>query len=260
MKVSRHSTGQLVLETRPNWLLMAIATVLVLMGAYMAVIPGKEVVLDCERKGTMGICTITENFMYGKRLVVRIPLRLIQGAQASPASVSQNYKFSRLELLVADGRGPFPVTWYGSQESATAAVARITEYVGNPHDIFLKLNVDRRPFFLAVGGLILAMGLGMFLWGAQMSRSTFCENLQHVTIRRFSWRGVRSIVYPFGEIADLHVGGIRQDCNLFLRLNSGQLVPLSSSADMEAMVGPRKIRAIREGTAEQIKSYCRLTV
>lgn len=255
MKVSQNTQGQLVLETRPNWLMVLLSTILIALGAYIAVFPGKETVLDCERKGTVGDCAIIENQTYGRRLVVRIPMRLIQGAQATPAAISKSYRFSRLELLVNDGKGPFPFTWYGSHEAATAAALRIREYLADPHEVFLKLSVDRRPFFFAVGGVLLAMGLAMLGFGAQSLRSTFSPGDGTVTVRRLSWRGLKAATYPFAAIADLHVGGIRQDCNLFLKLESGQLVALSTSADMEAMVGPRRIRAIREGTAERVRAF-----
>ncbi|MDB5102093.1 MAG: hypothetical protein JWM80_6514, partial [Cyanobacteria bacterium RYN_339] len=53
-----------------------------------------------------------------------------------------------------------------------------------------------------------------------------------------------------------HVAGIAGDCQLYMQLESGRKVTLSASTDMQSMMGPRRIRAIRLEEAQRIRDFC----
>ena len=61
---------------------------------------------------------------------------------------------------------------------------------------------------------------------------------------------------PFDEITHFEVAGIAKDCNMYLHRRSGRPVPLSLSTDWEAMVGPRRLTVVRQGTADRLRAFC----
>jgi hypothetical protein len=257
MQIHDQVPGELSLHTRPNHLFTAAGVVLVGMGLFGALMFGKVTQLTCTRTGAnAGTFELRESSLRGTRLVTRIPLKLLVGAEVVPHAF-QGANYHQLDLILNDGYdAPFHLFWYGSGAEARADADRLMAFRRTPGLSAITLERDRRPFFFGVGALIAALG-GLFgLWGSQSLRATFSRGAGQVTVRRESWLGVREAVYPLGAIASFDVGGIRQDCNLFMVLRSGQRVALSASSDLDATGGPRRVRAQRQGVASRVAAFC----
>lgn len=260
MRIDDQPPHRLVLTTRPNWLLLVVAVVMLVLGGVVATLPAKSTALACTRVGPgEGHCQIVETHLLSRRTVVRFPMGMLLGAEAVPIPWgSGERRFYRLMLAIDDGHGPYYFAWYGDGKAARAAADRITEYAAGEHDVFLRIVNDKRPFFFAVAGALAALSGAFFLWGAQRLTVSFDGAAGLVTIRRRNWRGVREEAHPIEAIAGFHVADWRHDCRLSLVLASGREVPLSASFDAGSFGGPRRVRAERLETAGRLRAFCRL--
>lgn len=259
MQVFEPSPTQLKLWTRPNWLIMLMGAVLILLGIVAAVVPGKATSLTITRTGPeVGGAEIHLLTAFRDIRVVRIPLRMLAGAMATPQSFNgHDAHFYHLDLDVRDGLGgPFYVSWYANRALVQAEAARINAFLADPKAHELVVLNDKRPFYFSVGGFIAFMGLILLFWGSLAVRATFDRALQHVTVHQRGFLGTNVIQVPFAEIRDFHVAGIRGDCLLYMELADGRKVSLSASTDMQSMIGPTKIRAIRLEEAQRIRDFC----
>lgn len=257
MRIADLPPHRLVLTTRPNWLLLLVGAVMLIMGLVVATLPAKSTALSCTRVGPgEGHCKIVETHLLSRRTVVRFPIGMLLGAEAVPLRWGKSERgFYRLMLAIDDGDGPYYFAWYGDGEAARRAAARISEYAGGEHDVFLSIVNDKRPFFFTVAGALVAFGGLLLAWGAQRLTAVFDGEARTVSIQRRSWRGRQEARYPFSAIAGFDVGGWRQDSQLSLLLASGDRVALSATFDAASFGGPRRVRALRLETAERLRRF-----
>jgi hypothetical protein len=191
--------------------------------------------------------------------MVRIPLRMLEGAMVTPQSFNgHEAHFYHLDLDVRDGMGAFYFAWYANREKAAQEAARINAFLADPKQHELVVVNDKRPFYFPVGGFIAFIGLILGLWGSLGVRATFDRERGRVTVHQRGMLGTQVVDVPFTEIEGFHVAGISGDCLLYMQLANGHKVALSASTDMQSMIGPRKIRAIRLEEAQRIREFCSL--
>jgi hypothetical protein len=257
MQVYEPTPDHLALWTKPNWLVMALGMLMILLGCTAAVVPAKATTLTITRWApAMGGGEIHHTNLVRDRRIVRIPLRMLAGAMVTPGRIGGRESFYRLDLDVRDGEGPFFFAWYGNKAAATADAARINAFVASKDLGELVVQNDKRPFYVPLGSLIAFIGITFLFWSSLGVRATFDRLSRQVTVLRRGLLGTNVDVVAFGDIKDFKVAGISGDCQLYLELNSGRKVTLSSSTDLQNMIGPRRIRAIRLDEAERLRAFC----
>lgn len=257
MQIFEPNPGQLALRTRPNWLIMLLGTLLVLVGFMAAAVPGKATTLTLTRDAHgLGAGEIHVITMFREFRVVRIPLRLLSGAAVDPVKFVGVPSCYHLDLDVSDGLGAMYFSWYANKERVEREVARIDHFVADPTQHSLVITNDKRPFYYPVGALIAFVGLTLLLWASLGVNVTVDQPSARVFVARKGLLGSYTDVVPFGDIKGFEVAGIAGDCQLYIQLASGRRVTLSSSTDMQNMVGPRRIRAIRLEEAQRLRAFC----
>lgn len=258
MRIQEPTPQHLSLWTTPNWLLMVLGIIVIMLGTIAATVPGKATTLSISRTAPgAGACDITETTMFAVKRVVRIPLRMLRAAEVEPGLIGGKTAFYHLNLDVDDGKGEFYFAWYGNKDAASADAARINAFLASGTARSLTVQNDKRRFYFPFGGVLVFLGVVLLFWGSGSLRATFDREGSQVRIIRRGLLGTNLDAIPFHEIEDFHVAGISGDCQLFMKLSSGRKVLLTSSTDMQNMVGPRKIRAIRLEEADRLRDFCR---
>lgn len=258
MKVYEPAPGKLALLTRPNWLLMLLGIFLVLMGLVAAGLPGKSTELTLSRDrfhtgaGEIHVKTIIRDFR-----VVRIPLRLLKGAVVTPGTIGGRASFYHLDLDVRDGLGLLYFAWYADKRRVEADAATINRFIADPTQTYAFVANDKRGIYYPLGGAIAAIGLVLLLWSSLGVRVLADQGANRLTVWRRGMLGTHQSIIPFDQIQDFRVAGITGDCQLFVELKTGRKVTLSASSDMQNMIGPTRIRPIRQEEADRLREFCR---
>jgi hypothetical protein len=258
MQVFEPTPNQLALWTRPNWLIMLMGGILIVLGVIAAVVPGKATTLTITRTGpSVGGAEIHVTTAFRDYRIVRIPLRMLEGAMVTPQSFNgHDAHFYHLDLDVRDGLGAFYFAWYANHEKVAAEAARINAFLADPKAHELVVVNDKRPFYFPVGGFIAFMGLTLLFWGSLAVRAMFDREHRRVTVHQRGFLGTNVVEVPFTAVQGIHVAGITGDCLLYMELEGGRKVSLSASTDMQSMIGPSRIRAIRLAEAQRIREFC----
>ena len=257
LQVYEPTPDNLALWTKPNWLVMLLGALMVVLGCVTAVVPGKATTLTLTRAPSgLGAGEVHITTMFRDYRIVRIPLRMLHGAVVNAGSLIGPRAFYHLDLDVRDDMGGLYLSWYANHDRVARDAASINAFVADPKARQLVIINDKRPLYFPLGGFIAFIGLTLLFWGSLGVRATFDRMASQVVVRRRSLLGTNVDVIPFTDIKEFHVAGIAGDCQLYMELASGRKVNLSSSTDHQNMVGPRRIRAIRLEEAARIRDFC----
>src|SRR5690606_24364111 len=102
-------------------------------------------------------------------------------------------------------------------------------------------------------------GLVFLLWGSGRLQVTFSRPDGRVRVVHSGLLGTKSQEFAMADIREMQVAGLAGDCQLYLVLNSGKRIALSSSTDTEGLGGPRRVRARRLKDAERLRAFCQLS-
>ncbi|MDB5098055.1 MAG: hypothetical protein JWM80_2476, partial [Cyanobacteria bacterium RYN_339] len=207
MKVFEPSPNRLSLWTRPNWLIMAMGAVLILLGIVAAVVPGKATTLTITRTGDhVGGGEIHVTTAFRDIRMVRIPLRMLEGAMVTPQSFNgHDAHFYHLDLDVRDGMGAFYFAWYASRDRAMTEAQRINAFLADPKAHEVVVVNDKRPFYFPLGAFIAAIGVTLLCWASLGVRAIFDRDRLRVTVHQRGILGTNLVDVPFTDIEGFHV-------------------------------------------------------
>ena len=256
MRISHDSADTLTIFTKPSWLVMIVGVLMLLLAGVLAAVPAKAITLSCSRDKAPPICDIVETRLLSSARTVRLPLRLLRGAEAVPHAIGERWAYYRLNLDIDDGDGPYYFAWYGDRQQAQSHVSTIQAYLQAPSVRELRVSNDKRPPYYAIAGLLAFFGLVFVFWGSQRIRATFSRPDRQVHITLSGLLGTREQRYAMTDIRELDVAGLGGDCQLYFVLNTGRRIDLSTSTDTEGLFGPRRVRESRLKDAARLRDFC----